>query len=413
MSSCDHVLVSMGVDERRPRPPLQRPRSGRLIAGVCVGLADHLRLPPFVVRLVMVITTAAGGAGVVAYAGFWLLVPLPDRELPTDPRRRPGIGQVLALAAVGIGTLGLTQTVWLGADIVWPAATAAVGAAVVWRQIDDLRSARAGATAASPAVRRRIRGTRLVWVAAGVVLLLIGLSAFVVSRGEVTATRRAIVPIALLLGGVALVTGPWWLQTARELTAERRARIREQERVQIAGHLHDGVLQTLTLIQRRAEDPREVLRLARASERDLRRWLYRSDSLDMTSLRVALEQSAAEVEDDHGVPIEVVAVGDAALDPRVGALVQAAREAMVNAAKSSGAAAVSVFAEVDKTCARVFIRDRGRGFDPTAIPPDRWGIRESIIARMEREHGQAEVQSAVGDGTEIRLSLPLRVGEHA
>jgi signal transduction histidine kinase len=170
--------------------------------------------------------------------------------------------------------------------------------------------------------------------------------------------------------------------------------------------VHDSVLQTLTLIQRNASDPIEVLRLARGSERELRGWLYTPRGDGPATLQAALLAAAADVEDEHGVQVDVVTVGDVPADERVGAVVQAAREAMVNAAKSSGAPTVSVFAEVTDGRVQVFVRDRGRGFDLAAVPADRYGVRESIVARMARNGGTAEIRTAPGSGTEVRLDLP-------
>ena len=196
-------------------------------------------------------------------------------------------------------------------------------------------------------------------------------------------------------------------RTARELADERRERIRSQERAELAAHVHDSVVQTLTLIQRNADDPREVTRLARAEERALRQWLYRPGAAQPGSFQAALEAAAADVEDVHGGAVEVVVVGDATIDERLAALVQAAREAMVNAAKyASDAGPVSVYAEVDPEQVQVFVRDRGPGFDLDAVPEDRLGVRQSIIGRMQRHGGRAEVVTSPGAGAEVRLSMP-------
>jgi signal transduction histidine kinase len=183
--------------------------------------------------------------------------------------------------------------------------------------------------------------------------------------------------------------------------------VRSQERADVAAHLHDSVLQTLALIQKHSEDPRAVARLARAQERDLRTWLYGEDATTESSVTAALRAAAAEVEDAHGMPVEVVTVGDVALGEQTRPLVLAAREAMVNAAKHSGAAKVDVYVEAAPDRAEVFVRDRGRGFEPGAVPDHRLGLRRSIVDRMERHGGQASVRSAPGDGTEVRLSVPI------
>jgi signal transduction histidine kinase len=210
----------------------------------------------------------------------------------------------------------------------------------------------------------------------------------------------------VVVTGLALVTGPWWLRMARDLSAERNARIREQERAEVAAHVHDSVLHTLTLIQRHVDDPREVARLARAQERDLRSWLYRPVADPDAMVASALAAAAAEVEDAHGVAVEVVVVGDCPVDDSQRAVLLAAREAMVNAAKYAGDAPISLYAEVEPAQVTVFVRDRGAGFVLADVPEDRLGLRQSVIGRMERHGGTAAVRSVAGEGTEIQLEMP-------
>jgi signal transduction histidine kinase len=193
----------------------------------------------------------------------------------------------------------------------------------------------------------------------------------------------------------------------QQVDAERREKLLSQQQADVAAHLHDSVLQTLALIQRKADDPRAVVALARAQERDLRAWLYEDPAAPTSSLRAALEDTAAEVETLHGVPVEVVLVGDAALDDGLVAMVRAAREAMLNAARHSGAPAVDVFAEVEGRQVDVFVRDRGSGFDPDGVPADRLGLKGSVIGRMARHGGRATLRSAPGEGTEVHLSMEL------
>ena len=194
----------------------------------------------------------------------------------------------------------------------------------------------------------------------------------------------------MILIGLGLILAPWWLRLWRALSAERAERIRSQERAAVAAHLHDSVLQTLTLIQRRAGDPQAVAGLARSQERELRAWLQGKSHMDgELSLAGALEAAAAEVEDAHGATVEVVVVGDCPLDERTEAVVGAAREALVNAAKFAGSTPISLYAEVSGGRVQAFVRDRGPGFDPHAVPADRHGLRESILGRMERSGGHA------------------------
>ena len=214
--------------------------------------------------------------------------------------------------------------------------------------------------------------------------------------------------IATVLG---LLVVPWFVRLGSSLSLERAARIREQERAEVAAHLHDSVLQTLALIQKRAGDPREVAGLARQQERELRSWLLeRPDPGEGASVAAALERAAAEVEELHRVPIEVVTVGDAPLNGRLEAIVQAAREAMTNAAKFASSERVDLYAEVEPDRVEVFVRDRGVGFDPDGIPPDRRGVRDSIVGRMERHNGHAAVNSSLGEGTEVELVMERGVG---
>lgn len=255
-------------------------------------------------------------------------------------------------------------------------------------------------------------------------LVLAGMAGYLAANNELRQAREGLLAIAVVVGGLALISGPWWFRLVGDLTAERRARIRAQERAEVAAHVHDSVLQTLALIQKSADDPREVARLARGQERELRAWLYRANPsgqpdrlgpgrLGSGRLGAALEAAAAEVEEQYGTPIEVVVVGDHLVDERLSGLLQAAREAMVNAARHSRARSVAVYAEVEPHRVTVFVRDRGAGFDPDAVSADRLGIRESIVGRMARHGGLARLQTQRREGTEIALELPLAPPEGA
>jgi signal transduction histidine kinase len=208
--------------------------------------------------------------------------------------------------------------------------------------------------------------------------------------------------------------GPWWLRIARDLVVERQARARAEERADMAARLHDSVLQTLALIQRRADDPQRVVQLARAQERELRSWLFDGrapGSLDVTTLADGVGLIQQEVEAQYGIAVEAVTVGDCELDDDLGALLAAAREATVNAAKWSRADVVSLFTEVEPAAVSLFVRDRGKGFDPAAVPGDRKGLAESIHGRMARRGGSATVRSVPGEGTEVSLTMPRTAGE--
>jgi signal transduction histidine kinase len=247
-------------------------------------------------------------------------------------------------------------------------------------------------------------------LSAGALLVAFGLVLVGVRENASSSVRVGAFATALTVIGVATLVGPWLTRLAQEAAAERRERIRSQEREAMAAHLHDSVLQTLALIQRTADDPRRTVTLARQQERELREWLYGTRDAGGTmvdSFAAALRRMAAEVEAAYDVRLEVVVVGDAQMTEATDAVTQAAREACVNAAKHSGAAEVSVYAEVRDASADVFVRDRGAGFDRAEAAPDRRGIAQSIEARLERVGGSARIDSAPGEGTEVHLRVPV------
>jgi signal transduction histidine kinase len=245
----------------------------------------------------------------------------------------------------------------------------------------------------------------VVRVVVGTVLVVLGLVLFLAGQGELRVLLDALIAVVVVLAGIAVVSGPWLVRLVRDLQTERAERVRSQTRADISAHLHDSVLQTLALIQRQAGDKDVVARLARKQERDLRRWLYDEAEADAGTVRVALENVAAEVEDAFGTPVEVVVVGDADIVPggAAAAVVSATREALTNAAKHSGAGRVDLFAEVDGSTLEVFVRDRGTGFDLAAVGDDRRGVRGSIVERVQRHGGTATVSTTPGVGTEVRL----------
>src|SRR2546423_975215 len=245
------------------------------------------------------------------------------------------------------------------------------------RPCDDPRVTSPG-TEAQPGPRRPFRSDEGLVV--GAALVAVGGGVFLAAGGELGKARRGLLATVVVVAGLLLVFGPSWLRMARELAAERRERIRSQERAEFASHVHDSVLHTLTLIQRNVHDAREVARLARAQERELRTWLYRSADDATGSVAREVQRFAAEVEDGHGVAIDVVCVGDCPLDERLSAQLSAAREAMVNAAKYAGDG-ISVYAEVEPEQVTVFVRDRGPGFDVDGVPEDRLGVRGAILGR--------------------------------
>src|SRR3954469_17094912 len=415
------------VTATRPAPVLRRDTDHRVIAGVCAGLARQLGVAPLIVRGAFVAAATAGGLGVALYVLAWVFVPAGDAP-GRAMRLRTGRGTVEI--AIGVGLLALSVLLTFRAlgllfsdVVVWPLLLVAAGGALLWRQ--PLGGGWGGAAAradeapapshplspqpvrTAPSQTPADRGGLMSRTGPGVALVIAAGVAFLSATGALSAARDVVLSVLVVAAVLAIIFAPWVVRLARSLTVERAERIRSQERAEMAAHLHDSVLQTLALVQQRADDPRSVATLARRQERELRAWLSQRAAPGATSrLGSALEGAAGEVERDHGVPIEVVAVGDAELDERGLALVAAAREAMVNAAKFGGGSTVDVYAEVDDGSLQVFVRDRGPGFDVHAVPPDRRGVRESIVGRMERHGGRAAVRSAPGEGTEVELVLP-------
>ncbi|GGP90756.1 ATP-binding protein [Streptomyces roseolilacinus] len=414
------------MPETTDDPPvrrLYRSADGRMLGGVARGLAGHLGLPVVWLRLAFLgLFLADGPLGVLLYAAFWIAVPLGVGGRSHEPRtlfettpdgrrrlRKPDRGQVVALVLLLVGAAVFVGTVDLGGRAnryVWPTLLVGVGVVLVWRQADNARRAQWTESG------RRKRLFQLARGLAGVALVGMGLTVFLVVRGSAAQLGTALTAAIAVLAGMALLAGPWLVRMSQDLSEERTMRIRAQERAEVAAHVHDSVLHTLTLIQRNAEDAAEVRRLARAQERELRNWLYRPEGTgkdeaeEPDTLADAVRTAAAEVEDKHGVPLEVVVVGDCPLDEGLAAQMQAAREAMVNAAKyGGGGGAVQVYAEVEGRTVFVSVRDRGPGFDLGSVPADRMGVRESIIGRMQRNGGTARVRSAPGDGTEVELEM--------
>jgi signal transduction histidine kinase/phage shock protein PspC (stress-responsive transcriptional regulator) len=396
-----------GRQRSSAREPLRRYPDRGLIGGVCVGIADHLGLDVAPVRIAMALLMAVGGIGVAVYALMWALLPVAPSSVGVP--RRPGAWREGVLIVVGVAALlaGLRASgVRFGDSIVWPLVLGACGVALVWRPTVGPGPAEAGKR---PSLREYLRHPSQIdapRVAIGAVLVAFAVASLLHAAGVLGSLGKAIGAVAIVATVLGLLFVPWFVRLARSLAAERAARIREQERAELAAHLHDSVLQTLALIQKRAGDPREVAGLARRQERELRRWLQEGPpNGGRETVAGALQRAAAEVEELHRVPVEVVTVGDAPLEARLEPLVKAAREAMTNAAKFAGSEHVDLYAEVAGDLVEVFVRDRGVGFDPDAIPADRSGVRDSIIGRMERHGGTATVRSSRDAGTEVELVM--------
>ncbi|MCB5181684.1 ATP-binding protein [Streptomyces antimicrobicus] len=415
--------------EDPPQRRLYRSADGRMLGGVARGLAGHLGLPVVWVRLAFLGMFMFGdGLGVLLYAAFWVFVPLgvggtapprPYFDALSQGRRllrRPDRRQFVPLLVLVVSVAVFVGKVRVGGDssrFALPVLLVGAGVVLVWRQADNARKQNWTSDA-----DRNARLLQLARTLAGVLLVGVGLTVFLVVRGSAAQLSNVLTATLAVLVGIALLAGPWLIRMTQDLSEERLMRIRAQERAEVAAHVHDSVLHTLTLIQRNAEDAGEVRRLARAQERELRNWLYKPEGTgkdeeeEPATLAEAVKRAAAEVEDLHGVQIEVVVVGDCPLDEKLGAQVQAAREAMVNAAKYGGEGGpVQVYAEVEGRTVFVSVRDRGPGFDIDAVPADRMGVRESIIGRMQRNGGTARLRAAAGGGTEVELEMERAGGQ--
>ncbi len=414
-------------------PPAPGPRKAfrngdeRLLGGVAAGIAQHLGVDKVYVRVAFVLMAAVGGFGIATYAGLWLVLPIDNRlersspgleaasrqgKRPRRARRLQDVGPLVALCALALGVAALAHRLIGGSVLFWPVLLGLLGLTILWRQADEAQRERWVDSSGRIDFLRAVVGSGGIGsyarLASGVGLLVLALVLFAVETtqtGRLGLARDVVIAGVLGVAGLALTVGPWLFRLTGDLSEERAARVRSQERADMAAHLHDSVLQTLALIQKHAGDGRTVATLARAQERDLRAWLYGDQAPADTSVVSALRVAAAEVEDAHGVPVEVVVVGDTAASDRTRALVLAAREAMVNAARHSGADHVDVYAECAGGSTEVFVRDRGRGFDEQAVPEDRLGVRNSILDRMRRHGGTATIRSTPGEGTEVRLLM--------
>jgi signal transduction histidine kinase len=387
------------------RLPLARSSEDRVFTGLAAGMAEALGVEPLAVRAGFVLLTVAGGSGIALYlVALALTGPAgvaTSRRADADPaqNRRSWALLCLTLAAVLLlRRVGL----WVGDTLAWPVVLLVVGSLVVW-----LRNPHAAAGARR--ITDLVRDPPPIWrTIFGLALAAAGVGWLSLTATTGTQIGTALTAVAAVLVGLVVTAGPWALKIGRDLNAERRERIRSEEKAALSAHLHDSVLQTLTLIQRQSHDPDAIARLARKQEHELRDWLSgRRPTSTRVGLRDEIEFVARDVELTHGVAIDVVQVGDAPLDAPLVTLTEAVREALVNAAKHSGTSAISLYAEVDAKTATVFVRDRGCGFDPSSVAADRVGISASIRARLDRVGGRAEITSTVGSGTEVELVLPL------
>jgi signal transduction histidine kinase len=401
--------------------PLRRDPADRLGGGVAAGVATWRGFNVTTIRIAFVMATLIStGWFVPAYVVAWLLIPAAGEDASIASKARSdtsgirlavGLASLLAFALVVAGAL---NDEWFS-GWAWPQLVSVAGLVLVWRNaspqeqatlrhLAEPLGAAAGVTAGDGRTKRRST-LRLVLAA----VLVVGGAGWLFSVHGSLALLQPLGGVVLVIAGIVLLLGPWWLRIARDLVLERQARVRAEERADIATQVHDSVLQTLALIQRRADDPQKVVQLARLQERELRSWLFEGrgpNETDDLTVGAGVRQIQQDVESRYGVPVEAVTVGECELDDNLTALLAAAREATVNAAKWSGASVISLFAEVEPAEVSLVVRDRGKGFDPGAVPADRKGLAESVHGRMTRRGGTVTVTSAPGEGTKVSLKMP-------
>ncbi|MFI9525512.1 ATP-binding protein [Micromonospora rosaria] len=397
-------------------PRLYRDPENRMAAGVAAGIADHLGISVVRVRIAFMVLLGLSGLGLLLYAAFWAVVPLRPGDTSVPPRR--DLAQLLPFVAIGLVVLLVQMMVFNSVGAAgtagWLVAIIAVGAGVIWHQSAPERRWQWGESMPVPWLGAVVeesdrRAFVLRFIGGGVLVAvgIIGVAAVYSPAQNFDAVLNGVIFALVGLAGVGVVAAPVLWRTFNQLRSEREGRIREQERAELAAMVHDQVLHTLALIQRNAADTTMVQRLARGQERSLRNWLYKPTASPNERFAAALEQAAAEVEDTFAITVETVVVGDRETDERVAALVAAAREALVNAARHSGVRTVSLYAEVEPEQVSAFVRDRGAGFDLDTVENHRHGVRGSILGRMKRHGGRAEIRTAPGEGTEVRLIMPI------
>jgi len=389
--------VAVTSEQRTIDWPFLRSRTDRLLTGVAGGVGEWLGIRPIYIRAAFLSAMLAAGLGLVVYVLAALLVPEATEEAApstTTGRQKAGIGAMFLAVMLLFQGIGL----WFG-PVTWPIVLVLFGLAIA---IDT------SGFNYEQSLQGVMGTSRRPWwlVLAGLGMMMAGLAFVLTSLDALESAGAVLIAAILTIAGFLIVGGPWLWSLVEDLGTERQARIRSEERAEMAAHLHDSVLQSLALIQR-TDDPKKMVTLARAQERDLRAWLYDPDAADEETLRGALSNAAAKVEEAHDIPVSVVVVGDDELSPSSQrAIVGAATEAMMNAADHSGADKVSVFAEASATGVEIFVTDQGSGFDADTIGEDRRGIAESINGRMTRNGGTAHIESTRGVGTEVHLTIP-------
>jgi len=406
-----------------PQHPLCRNVTDAVLGGVCAGIACRLGVRTRNVRLTTALLSLIFGIGLVVYMVLWLALRRDGEDVAIAKRlegqRRTSSIVFWLLAGVLTVLLVISR---LNLDFfspyAWSVLLSVVLTVAVWRGSSaPERTHLEGIAQALPVLGVASgRGWRaIVWrVIPATFLIVAGLQILRQVGGVWGAAVPALIGGVVLIIGVLIMLAPWWLQNVRDLSSERRVRVRAEERAALVTHVHDSVLQTLTLIERSASDAATVRRLARAQERELRSWLFAPELIgvvarDGETFANQLRAIQHDIERDYGVRVDLVVVGDVPLDERIGGLVGAAREAAINAAKWSGAETFSIYGEVEPDTVSTYVRDNGVGFVPAAVADDRQGLAHSIHARLEQLGGSSTVRTTLGEGTDVALSVSRAV----
>ena len=381
-----------------------------LLGGVCAGIATHLGVNVWLVRAIFVGLLFLNGVGALAYALAIALIPAGNpasSQLAAPTRLATQLNQLqskdgrdqattifsgvvlLALAAI----LVAWSRGWLESNAYLPLLIIGCGAALAWSQAEEVMH-----TPRSMAAIARL--------AAGLALAVLGVLIWLSDHTDMSGMLIGAFAALVMLSVVALVLAPLWLGVIRQLSQTQAAQARASERADIAAHLHDSVLQTLTLLRAQADDPQRVAALALSQERELRAWLYGDNHPTNENLRSEVESVSREIEQLYGVPVDSVIVGDTPATAKTRVLTSALREALANAVRH-GKPPISLYVEVSGQEVEAYVRDHGAGFDLETINPDRHGVRDSIIGRMQRHGGSATIR-AREPGTEVCLRLALQ-----
>lgn len=398
--------------------PLLRPKKGRWFAGVCQGISLHIGVSVVWIRLITIALAFVYGAGIVGYVLLWIFIPAGDplaqhvdvHQAPlshgltdtssTQENDTENLEQMLVhapkpalFALAGIILIALAIIINISANgntFILPAVFALLGVSIAWLKFN----------AQQGQMKTMIIGMCLIFTAFAIVIIQAAITVGSVPLGVALTSGLG------LLFCVIMALVPWIVSLIHNLSTERALKEREEERADMTAHLHDGVLQTLALIQMHVDEPQTVFTLARSQERELRNWLYQERTTPELSVSAGLQRVAGEIEDVHGVAIDVVSVGDAQPSTQTDALLDATRQALVNAV-THGSEPISVYCEANDQQVDVFVRDHGEGFDVERIPSGRLGIKESIIGRIERRGGSVHIVSRPQWGTEVRMHMPL------